>query len=116
MPQKSYQYMLKTGMLEWPPHDLMLKTKDPKEWIIKSLTFYEPLKTDSTEEKDVPMTNKRKGVIVESQGHKSHLYSYEKKTLEVESSYSFELEENETIKYVQACKKCQQYTFLDQER
>ena len=106
--------MLKTGMLEWPPHELILKMKDPKEWIIKSLTFYEPLKSESKE--DEPLTNKRKGVIVESQGHKRHLYSYEKKTLEVESSYSFELEENETIKYVQACKKCQQYTFLDDDR
>ena len=106
--------MLKTGMLEWPPADLMLNMKDASEWLLKRIAFYQPIK--GAVEEDILLTNKRKGVRIETQGHKSHLYSYEKNTLEVESSYSFELEEGETIKYVQACRKCQEYIFLDEDR
>ena len=105
--------MLKTGMIEWPAPEEMLNMKHANEWCLKKVTFYYPTKDDGKNQRP---DKRRKGVLVESNNFKSPIYSYEKGELDVDSSYSFELKENQRIKYVDSCKKCQEYIFRDEDK
>ena len=105
--------MLKTGMIEWPTAEEMLNMKDPFEWCLKKITFYFPTKDDGKNQRP---DKRRKGVLVESNNFKSPIYSYEQGELGTDSSYSFELEENQRIKYVDSCKKCQEYIFFGENK
>ena len=55
-------------------------------------------------------------MLVESNNYKSPIYSYEQAELGTDSSYSFELNENQRIKYVDSCKKCQEYIFFGEDK
>ena len=114
VPKKGYNYMLKTGLIEWPSGEEMLNMAHPSEWLLKKVCFYQT-KADLTNENCSPF-KKRKGVQVESNNYKSSIYSYETGEVCHESSYSFELAENERIKHVDTCKRCWECIFFDEDK